>query len=309
MRNVILENNPIALKFTWLAPVGIVALFVMSVIFGAWYTVDEGERGVVLRTGKIIDTAEPGLHFKLPFFDSVVKLSTQSRKVVYTKMGAYSSDQQPAFLEISVNYRLNPGSVQEVYASFGSEENLTERLISPRVMQETKVVFGGYTAVKAIQNRGELNVAIFEKVSESIKGPVTIEGIQVENIDFSEAYELSVEQRMLAEVEVQKVKQNADREIVQAQIVRTKAQAEADSRVAQAEAEAKAIKAKGDAEAYAIEAKGKAEASSIAAKGQSLRDNPSMINLITAEAWDGALPKQFIPGSTVPFVNVGKLTQ
>lgn len=309
MRNDILGNNSIAIKFTWLAPVGMVALFVMSIIFGAWYTIDEGERGVVLRTGKVIDTAEPGLHFKLPFFDSVVKLSTQTRKVVYTKMATYSNDQQLAYLEISVNYRIDPSLVQEVYSTFGSEQNMTERLISPKVFQETKVVFGGYTAAKAIQKRGELNAEINELVAKSIKGPVTIESLQVEDISFSQSYETSIERRMQAEVEVQQVRQNADREKIQAEIVRTKAQAEADSKVAQAEAEAKAIKTKGDAEAYAIEARGKADALSIAAKGQALRDNPSMINLLTIERWSGSLPKQMIPGATVPFINLSKISQ
>ena len=39
-------------------------------------------------------------------------------------------------------------------------------------------------------------------------GPIQIVSVQVENIDFSEAYEQSVEQRMLAQVQIQQREQN-----------------------------------------------------------------------------------------------------
>jgi regulator of protease activity HflC (stomatin/prohibitin superfamily) len=109
-----------------------------------------------------------------------------------------------------------------------------------------------------------------------------VESVQVENIDFSDAYEQSIEQRMLAEVEVQKVQQNAEREKVQAEIA-----------VIQAKAQADAVKLQGDAEAHAINARGKA-----------LRDNPALIELVQAEKWDGKLPTTMVPGQTVPFINV-----
>ena len=120
-----------------------------------------------------------------------------------------------------------------------------------------------------------------------------IESVQVENIDFSDAYEQSVEARMLAEVEVQKLKQNAERETVQAQITVTQAQAKADSVRAEAQAAAEATRLRGDAEAAAIDARGKA-----------LRDNPQVVELIRAERWNGQLPTTMVPGSAVPFVNV-----
>src|SRR3990167_7500891 len=86
----------------------VIALIGFPVLFGSWYTVDQGERGVVLRNGAVISVSEPGLGFKLPIIDSVKKLSVQSRKVEFTGMSTYSRDQQPAFISASVNYRLNP---------------------------------------------------------------------------------------------------------------------------------------------------------------------------------------------------------
>lgn len=268
------------------------ALFIFMML-ASWYTIDQGERGVILRTGAVVGTAEPGLHFKVPFLDKVVKLSVQSRKVTFEKMSAYSRDQQPADLVISVNYRIVASQVESLYADYGSEQAMADRLISPRVNQESKTVFGQFNAVTAIQDRERLNASILKSISEKISGGVLIESVQVENIDFSNAYEQSIEQRMLAEVEVQKVKQNWEREKIEADIVRTKAQAQADAQVSSAKAEAESILLRGKSEALAIDLKGKA-----------LRDNPSLINLVQAEKWNGVLPVTMLPNSTVPMLNV-----
>jgi regulator of protease activity HflC (stomatin/prohibitin superfamily) len=71
------------------------------------------------------------------------------------------------------------------------------------VNQQVKVVFGRYTAVKAIQERGALNGAIKDAITETLKYDpmIIIESVQLENIEFSANYLHSIEQRMLAEVE------------------------------------------------------------------------------------------------------------
>ncbi|MFN3527438.1 MAG: SPFH domain-containing protein, partial [Paracoccus sp. (in: a-proteobacteria)] len=50
-------------------------VFVAAVLAGsAIYIVDEREKALVLRLGRVVDVQEaPGLNFKLPFVDNVVK--------------------------------------------------------------------------------------------------------------------------------------------------------------------------------------------------------------------------------------------
>ena len=79
--------------------VGLVALTVLG---GSWYTVGEGYRGVALRNGAVVGTAEPGLGFKMPIIDSVVDISVQSNARLFEGVLAYSKDQQTADLTISV---------------------------------------------------------------------------------------------------------------------------------------------------------------------------------------------------------------
>jgi regulator of protease activity HflC (stomatin/prohibitin superfamily) len=262
---------------------------------GSFYTVDQGERGVILRNGAVVGTAEPGLGFKLPIIDSVRSVTVQTQARLYENVMVYSRDQQTAELQISVNYRLPADQVEQVYSDFGGQAGIVSRLLDRQVPENVKNVFGRFNAVTSIQERGRLTFEIQEAIQKAVTGPMIIESVQIENIDFSDAYEASIEQRMLAEVEVQKVQQNAEREKVQAEIKVIQAQADADARVAQATAEAKAIRLRGEAEAQAIRV-----------RGQALAQNPGLVNLVAAENWDGKLPSTMVPGSAVPFVNVDK---
>jgi regulator of protease activity HflC (stomatin/prohibitin superfamily) len=286
---------------------GIVALIVVCIIvLGSWYTVDQTERGVLLRNGAVVGTAQPGLGFKIPVIDSVEKISVKTATYTWDKMNSYSYDQQPADLKISVTLRAAPEKVADLYAKFGRLDSAVNQVVSPVVNQQVKVVFGRYTAVKAIQERGALNSAIKDAIAETLKYDpmIVIESVQLENIEFSQNYLHSIEQRMLAEVEVQKLQQNAEREKVQAQITVTQATAKANAVRAEAQANADATRLNGEARATNIKLTGEAEAAAIEARGKALGNNPNLVTLVQAERWNGVLPTTMVPGSAVPFVSV-----
>ena len=272
---------------------GIVGIATLSVLLGSWYTVDEGFRGVQLRNGAVVGTAEPGLGFKMPIIDSVVDISVQSQARTYEGVQTYSKDQQTAALMISVNYRLPADQVEAIYGEYGGADGVVSRLLDRQVPQAVKNVFGRFNAVTAINERGRLVTETATALMESVKGPIIIESVQIENIDFDDGYERAIAARMEAEVEVQKVKQNAEREKITAEITVIQAQAAADSKLAEAKAAAEATRIQGDAEAAAIKA-----------KSEALRDNAGLIALTQAERWNGQLPTTMLPNSTVPFMDM-----
>jgi regulator of protease activity HflC (stomatin/prohibitin superfamily) len=288
------ESLPSLFSATKVVPI-VVLLTAFIALFGSWYTVDQGERGVILRNGKIIGTAEPGLGFKVPMIDTVVKISTQTHTTSYQSLQAYSRDQQPATLRASVTFSIPPDQVESVYANFKGIDSLVARLLDRQVPTQVENIFGKYTAISVVQERIKFGIDVTEAIKKSIKGPVQITSVQIENIDFSNAYEKSVEDRMRAEVEVQTQLQNLEKERVSAQIAVTQAQAEADSQLARAKAEAESIRIKGIAEATAI--KSRAEA---------LAQNQNLVELTKAERWDGKLPTTMLPMGTLPFIDAVK---
>lgn len=285
----------------------VLAVFVfvgITILFGSWYTVDQTQRAVLLRNGAIVEVVQPGLHFKTPWIESYVKVDMQTHTKTYGSdavtgkdfMEAYSADQQPATLRVSVTLHVAPDKVAEMYSRFGGDyEAAISRVISPHVYERVKVVFGQYTAAKAISNRGQLNADASASITQSIAyDPIfVIESAQIENISFSPDYIHSVEQRMQAEVEVQRQQQNYEQEKIKASIAVTQANGRSQSVIAEARANAEAVVLKGNAEATAIRA-----------KADALSSNSNLIALTQAEKWNGALPTTMVPGSAVPFIGV-----
>ena len=240
---------------------------------------------MLLAHGAVVGTAQPGLGFKIPLIDTVEKVSVKTSTYAWDKMNSYSFDQQPADLKISVTLRASPDKVSDLYAKFGRLETAVNQVVSPAVNQKVKIVFGRYTAVKAIQERGALNNAIKEAITASLKDDpmIIVESVQLENIEFSSTYLHSIEQRMLAEVEVQKLQQNAEREKVQAQITVTQANAKANAVRAEAQAAADALRLNGEARATNIKLTGEAEAAAIEARAKALGTNPNIVTLVQAD--------------------------
>lgn len=274
--------------------IGLLALvLVVFVALNSFFTVDAGERGIVLRFGAMNRVADPGLGFLIPGVDKVVRISVQSRSAFYSNIDTYSQDQQSASIDVSVIYHVPPGSVGDLYKEYGSLDAAVERQLDRRLPRAMKEVFGTYTATTSIKERARLGGDVQIAVQKAIMPPLVVDSVQMERISFSNAYEQSVEDRMLAEVEVLKVNQNANREKVQAEIAMTRARAEADASLARAEADAKAILLRGEAEAGAIRA-----------RAEALAANPLMVDLIAAERWNGALPQTMVPGSALPFLTI-----
>ncbi|MDR2743621.1 MAG: hypothetical protein LBB66_00210 [Desulfovibrio sp.] len=266
-------------------------LLAVIVFFLAFYVVDQGDRAVVLRFGKIIDTTDPGIHVKIPMVDSVKIMSVRTTKI-QDKLSVYSKDVQAAVLIFSLNYTLLPQKVGDVYSNLGLD--FERRVIIPQIMDKTKNAFGKFAAVDIIRNRETLAQAILDDLHQQLlPSGIRVQTVQIENIDFSNEYEKSVEERMKAEVAVARVMQDLEREKINADMNRTKARGEADARVFQAEAAAKEIRLKAEAEADAILAKAKA-----------LDRNKHYIRMMEVEKWDGRLPKTMVPSGTLPILSL-----
>ena len=56
----------------------IAILFAVNIVYSSFYTIEPGEKGVVLRLGEFNKLANPGLNFKLPIIDDVVKVDVET---------------------------------------------------------------------------------------------------------------------------------------------------------------------------------------------------------------------------------------
>jgi len=282
--------NPFALIIP-----AVIGLFALVTLGGSFYTIDEGERGVIVSQGKIIGVAQPGLHFKKPFIDDVHKISVRTQAIEFPEEPVYTADRQTANVTFSVNYAAVPTDVEVVtlYREFQTLEGLESRALKRQIREQIKNVFGRFTAETAVRERGKLNTEVSATIAGLGDKLIKIEGINIENINFSDAVERAAEERAKAEMLVNTERQKLEREKVLADITVTQAKAQAESKLATAEADAKAVRLKGEAEAAAIKA-----------KSDALAQSPNLVELTKAERWNGQLPQQFVPGSAVPFIGI-----
>jgi regulator of protease activity HflC (stomatin/prohibitin superfamily) len=273
------------------APIIIAAVVGVLIVWSGFTTIDQGNIGVRLRFGEAIGTMQPGFHIVIPFMDKVVTFSTRTKKQTYSQVNAYSRDIQAADNLVSVNYRVDGAKAIEVYSRYG--ENFVDSIISPVIFKRFKEIFGKYDAREIVNSRDKLGIEVENNIRQNMPNGIIIEGVQIENIEFSDAYEQAIEATAQAEASVRKAMQELAQKKVDAEKVVVQAQADAQARLAAAKAEADAIKLKGEAEASAIQAKANA-----------LRENPGLVALTATEKWDGKLPTTFVPGSAVPFVQI-----
>lgn len=87
---------------------GIIAgILLVALLFNSVYTLDEQERGVLLRLGKYHDTTMPGLHFKIPVVDQVIKINTTKVRTLEIRERMLTEDENIVEVELNAQYRVS----------------------------------------------------------------------------------------------------------------------------------------------------------------------------------------------------------
>jgi regulator of protease activity HflC (stomatin/prohibitin superfamily) len=271
-----------------------IGIIVVALIFGsgAIYTVDEGHIGIVKRFNEAKAQVSPGLHFKVPFVDSVESIEVRTRKNE-EKMSSSTKEQMPVTVHVSVNWTVDKASALDLYRQYGGLTQFEQRILDPRFRSATKDVIPRFEAEQLIQDRASSIQLIESNLIEEMKSfPVVVDNIQIENITLPVKYIQSIEtkqtEKNLAAAEQHKL----ERQRLEALREVNTADAQAQGIVKVAEAEADAIRLKGQAEAAAIEAKAKA-----------LKNNPLIIKLTEAQNWNGQLPQTILGESGTPILD------
>ncbi len=227
-----------------------VVLIVASLIFGSFTTIPAGHRGVVIRfsavTGSILGE---GLQTKLPFIDSVVKMSVQTQKYE-TDSSAITNDLQDVSTTIALNWKLDPGMAAEVYRTLGLE--FIDRIAAPAIQETIKQITAQYNAEDLILRREEVKNAITDSLSDRLRerGIIT-ELVSITNFQFSETFTAAIEAKVAAEQAVLEATNKLERVKVEAQQREAEARGEANARIAKAEGEAQYIQIVTDAQVAA----------------------------------------------------------
>ena len=240
-----------------LLSIGIVAVLLLEILIpGSFHQVEAGTVAVVKELGKIVDIRRPGTYFD---FYMVRSYETYDATVQQVKINttAYSKDGQTMDLEVYLQYQIQldnliikdeNGTILQSEGIAGKYVTLSslQARIETQTIEKTKAVMSSAEAMTIIQDRQTYSELVSTTVRNAI-GPdyyVNVQDVILTNIDFTDEFEKSVEDKVVAEQDKQ------------AAITRAEAQLE----VAKLEAQKKIEEAKGNAEAQKILAQATAEA-------------------------------------------------
>lgn len=224
--NKIFEGNGLLVLIrSWIIVVLAVALGGI-VVFGSWFIVGAGEIGVVTRFGEVQKVADSGLNFKIPFIDGVTKMDTRIQKEEVSSAGV-TKDLQDVNATLALNYSIDKETALKLYKEVGT--NYKDNIITPVLHESFKAGSAQYTAESLITNRSEAKEKILEVVKERLqKYGIVIADLNITNLQFSAVFNAAIEEKAVAQQQVEKAKQDLERAKIEAEQKITQAQAEAE---------------------------------------------------------------------------------
>jgi prohibitin 2 len=258
----------------------IIGIIIVSIIaVSSVRMVDAGHRGVLVQFGDVStdSSLDEGIHFVVPFRDSVVQLEVRTQKIVESANSA-SKDLQDVSTQVALNYHVDPDRAQVLYQQLGPD--YSNRVILPAIQESVKQVTARFNAEELITNRETVKNQIEEQIKARLAPyNVAVDALSITEFAFSPQFTRAVE----AKVEAQQRALQAQNELRRIQI-------EAQQNEAQAIGEQKAniARAEGIKQSNVLQAEGEAQAITII--DEQLRNNPTYLEWLKATKWDGVLP-------------------
>lgn len=265
---------------------GFILLFALVVIFSSTGTISAGEVGVKTRNGAVVGTIQPGLYFKMPFIEGVSVMDVKTRTINYDKNGqegdaqdtsqlfGASKDLQDVKIGVVVTYHVDPAKITEIFSQYKSVDAYESVEVEPIVRRVVKGISAQYTAEELVTKRAEYSDQVTVALTEQflLKNAI-LQSFSVTNFEFSAEFTRAIEAKVTAT-------QNA--EAAKNKLEQIKYEAQQTIETAKATAEAQRI-----------------SSAALAAQG-----GEDYVNLKWIEKWNGELPAQYVPGSSLPFLNL-----
>lgn len=236
-----------------------VALALLAIlIFSAAYTVDQRKMAIEFRFGEIREAnIGPGLHFKVPFVETIRQFSTQIQTLNSRSERFLTGEKKYVLVDFFVKWRID--DVSTFYRATGGNLDAAASRLEDIMKDGLRNEFSRRTIEEALSEERDAIMSGLENKSNEAANQLGIDvvDVRVSRIDFPKEVGASVYERMRSE-----------RERV-AQDFRSRGQEEAEKLRAAADRTATVIQAEAYREAEKIRGEGDAKAAEIYAKAYS----------------------------------------
>ena len=230
---------------------GVIVAVVLILAMSSVFTVQENQYACTVRFSQIIDTTdEAGLHFKVPFLDSVRYFSKATQLYDIPPSEVLTSDKQNMTVDCYVLWRIE--DPLRFYQTLGAT-SVAEQRLDALTYNELKTVMGTLAQADIINMEdGAKRNQIYESIATDVDALAETYGIEVEDVkikqfDLPESNLNAVYSRMISERNQMAEKYTADGNY-EASIIRNDVDKQVNIIVSNAEAEAAKLVAEGEAE-------------------------------------------------------------
>ena len=230
---------------------GVIVALVLVLGLSAVFTVRENQYACTVRFSKIIDTTdESGLHFKVPFLDSVIYFPKTTMLYDIAPSEVLTSDKQNMTVDCYILWEIS--DPLQFYRSLGTTQKAEERL-DAITYTALKNAMGKLAQADVINmNDGAERNQIYEGIATSVNAQAQTYGIHVEDVkikqfDLPESNLNAVYSRMISERNQMAEKYTADGNY-EASIIRNEVDKQVNIIVSNAQAESAKLEAEGEAE-------------------------------------------------------------
>jgi membrane protease subunit HflC len=228
-------------------------LFVSASVF----TVQEYERGIMLRLGKMVGTDGkptefgPGLHFKLPFLDTVYLFDARLQTLEIQETTIVTVEKKHVIVDLFVKWRID--DFGKFFTSTNGNYSRAQKLLQEKIIDGVRAEFGRRTIREVVS--GERR-EVMEQLSQEAEKNAQVLGIQVvdarvKRIDLPPEVSSNVFDRMRSERQRVAAEHRAEGQ-AKGEIIKAKADAKVTVILATAEQEATRLRGEGDAESSRI---------------------------------------------------------
>ena len=178
----------------------LLVLLVITIIFQSVVIVRDTEKAILLKLGAFERTLDPGLNFKVPFVDSVIKFEGRIRTLDTPPDRVLSSEAKPLSVDSFVKYKIV--DAETYYTSTnGGQDRVAEDTLQRRVKDKLRNEFGKRSLNEVVSgDRDGLMLALKNSLGEdSNELGVEVIDFRVKRIDFEREIRASVFERMKTE--------------------------------------------------------------------------------------------------------------
>jgi membrane protease subunit HflC len=225
----------------------LLVLLLLIVGYSSVFTVQQTEQALVVRFGAPVQVVTaPGLHFKVPFTDTVIPIDNRILDLENPAQEVIASDQKRLVVDAFARYRIK--NALQFYQSVGGIQAANLQLTT-LLNSALRRVLGEVTLIQVVRDqREELMARIRDQLDhEAGNYGIQVVDVRIRRADLPDQNSQAVYQRMKTERQREAAEFRAQGN-QKAQEIRSNADREATVIIAEANSKAEQIRGEGDAE-------------------------------------------------------------